>query len=276
MLLVLLHQTGGEAALPQVREAGLSRDGEAGRDGQPHAGHLREVGSFATQEVLHLPVALGEVVNVLRRVAAGHEPPSVTPVWRAKVYPPGAGARLRRERAHWLPRMAIMSELPPQLQSLRESIPMLESSVYLASCSQGPLSTRVEGAVRSFLDTWNTAGLGWEQWGRQVESARAGFAAMINAQPEDVAVGTSMSQLVSSVVSAYVRERRAPRRRIVSSLGEFPGVAHAWLLDPLRQTLEVLSLESGRWAQLDAHEGRVSVRAAPFDAIELELDALWI
>ena len=54
------------------------------------------------------------------------------------------------------------------------------------------------------------------------------------------------------------------------------GVAHAWLLDPLRQTLEVLSLESGRWAQLDAHEGRVSVRAAPFDAIELELGALWI
>jgi selenocysteine lyase/cysteine desulfurase len=125
--------------------------------------------------------------------------------------------------------MAVVSALPPELQQLRGSIPLLESTVYLASCSQGPLSTRVEGAVRAFMDTWNTAGLAWEEWGRQVESARAGFAAMINAGPEDVAVGTSMSQLVSSVVSAYVRERRAPRRRIVSSLGEFPGVAHAWL-----------------------------------------------
>jgi selenocysteine lyase/cysteine desulfurase len=120
-------------------------------------------------------------------------------------------------------------ELAPQLQSLRESIPMLESTVYLASCSQGPLSTRISDAVSSFMDTWNRQGLGWEEWGEQVESARAGFAALINARPEDVAVGTSMSQLVSSVVSAYVRERRAPRRRIVSSLGEFPGVAHAWL-----------------------------------------------
>ena len=54
------------------------------------------------------------------------------------------------------------------------------------------------------------------------------------------------------------------------------GVAHAWLLDPLRQTFEVLSLESGRYTLLAAHEGSAAVRAAPFDAIELELGALWI
>jgi selenocysteine lyase/cysteine desulfurase len=125
--------------------------------------------------------------------------------------------------------MATVPELTPQLQSLRDSIPMLRSTVYLASCSQGPLSTQVQDAVTTFMGTWDRQGLGWEEWGRQVEAARAGFAALINARPEDVAVGTSMSQLVSSVVSAYVRERRAPRRRIVSSLGEFPGVAHAWL-----------------------------------------------
>jgi Uma2 family endonuclease len=53
------------------------------------------------------------------------------------------------------------------------------------------------------------------------------------------------------------------------------GVAHAWLVDPLSQTLEVLSLESGRWVLLDTHEGSISVRAAPFAAIELELGSLW-
>ena len=53
-------------------------------------------------------------------------------------------------------------------------------------------------------------------------------------------------------------------------------VSHAWLVDPLRQALEVLSLESGRWTLLDRHVGQVNVRAAPFDAIELELGALWI
>jgi Uma2 family endonuclease len=54
------------------------------------------------------------------------------------------------------------------------------------------------------------------------------------------------------------------------------GVAHAWLLDPLRQTLEVLSLESGKWTELDTHEGTMIVRVPPSDAIELELGALWI
>jgi Uma2 family endonuclease len=54
------------------------------------------------------------------------------------------------------------------------------------------------------------------------------------------------------------------------------GVGHAWLVDPLAHTLEVLSLESGRWAQLGKHEREASVRAAPFGSIELELRALWI
>jgi hypothetical protein len=44
----------------------------------------------------------------------------------------------------------------------------------------------------------------------------------------------------------------------------------------LRQTLEVLSLESGTWERLALHEGHAKVRVPPFDAIELELGALWI
>jgi Uma2 family endonuclease len=54
------------------------------------------------------------------------------------------------------------------------------------------------------------------------------------------------------------------------------GVGHAWLLDPLAHTLEVMSLESGAWKQLGKYDGEARVRAAPFDAIELELAALWI
>ena len=46
--------------------------------------------------------------------------------------------------------------------------------------------------------------------------------------------------------------------------------------DPLRERLEVLTLESGAWPVLAVHEGGGGVRAAPFEAIELELGALWI
>jgi Uma2 family endonuclease len=53
------------------------------------------------------------------------------------------------------------------------------------------------------------------------------------------------------------------------------GVRHAWLVDPLRQTLEVLALEAGSLEQTQEYRGESSVRALPFDAIELDLRALW-
>ena len=54
------------------------------------------------------------------------------------------------------------------------------------------------------------------------------------------------------------------------------GVAHAWIIDPILGTLEVLRLESGRWTILATHYGNVVVRAEPFADIDLELSALWV
>ena len=48
------------------------------------------------------------------------------------------------------------------------------------------------------------------------------------------------------------------------------------LVDPLAHTLEVMSLDAGRWTQLGRYEGETKMRAEPFDAIDLELGALWI
>ena len=53
------------------------------------------------------------------------------------------------------------------------------------------------------------------------------------------------------------------------------GVGHAWLLSPLRTTLEVLRREGRRWSVVATHEGDERVRAEPFEAIDLELKAVW-
>jgi Uma2 family endonuclease len=54
------------------------------------------------------------------------------------------------------------------------------------------------------------------------------------------------------------------------------GVGHVWLVDPVAQTLEVHVLgEGGRWREVRTYRGDERVRAAPFEAIELELSALW-
>jgi Uma2 family endonuclease len=52
-------------------------------------------------------------------------------------------------------------------------------------------------------------------------------------------------------------------------------VAHAWLVNPLAPTLEVLRLEGGRWVLLATHGGQETVRAEPFEAVTIELPAVW-
>jgi len=53
------------------------------------------------------------------------------------------------------------------------------------------------------------------------------------------------------------------------------GVSHVWLVDPALQTLEALRLESGGYRLLGTWHGSAKVRVEPFDAIDLELAALW-
>ena len=53
------------------------------------------------------------------------------------------------------------------------------------------------------------------------------------------------------------------------------GVRHVWLVDPIEKILEVLRLDGGFWMLVTAASGERGVRAEPFDAIELELGALW-
>jgi Uma2 family endonuclease len=56
------------------------------------------------------------------------------------------------------------------------------------------------------------------------------------------------------------------------------GVAHAWLVNPLQRTLEVLHLSAERpreWTTLGVFRDDARVRARPFEAFELDLSILW-
>jgi Uma2 family endonuclease len=52
-------------------------------------------------------------------------------------------------------------------------------------------------------------------------------------------------------------------------------VGHAWLVDPLARTLEILRLEGDKWLVLGVHKDDARVRGEPFEAFELELGVLW-
>ena len=54
------------------------------------------------------------------------------------------------------------------------------------------------------------------------------------------------------------------------------GVGHAWLVDPLARTLEVLELRGGTWAIVGTFAEDAIVEAPPFAAVPLELGLLWV
>jgi Uma2 family endonuclease len=53
------------------------------------------------------------------------------------------------------------------------------------------------------------------------------------------------------------------------------GVAHAWLVDPLERTVEVLRLHAGQWEAVRTYRDAEGSRAEPFTAVEIDLLALW-
>ena len=107
----------------------------------------------------------------------------------------------------------------------RHRFPIFERLVYVNSCSQGALSDAVRAAYLDYLDGWDDRGAPWDYWVERSEAARGSFARLVNAQPDDVAVTTSVSAGVSALASAIDFEARP---RVVISDFEFPTIGQIW------------------------------------------------
>jgi selenocysteine lyase/cysteine desulfurase len=114
---------------------------------------------------------------------------------------------------------SMSSALP---HSIRDRFPLLEHAVYLNSCSQGALSAEVRDAYQQYLTDWDEKGAPWQLWVQLNETARARFARLINASTDEIAVTTSVSAGVSSLISGL--HHPEGRNKIVISDFEFPTI----------------------------------------------------
>jgi hypothetical protein len=76
---------------------------------------------------------------------------------------------------------------------------------------------------------------------------------------------------VCEIVSSGSAALRARKMYVYAAAN----VSHAWLIDPVARSLEVRSVEDGRWVVRAIHSGSTVVRAEPFEAMELPLAQLW-
>jgi selenocysteine lyase/cysteine desulfurase len=114
---------------------------------------------------------------------------------------------------------------------VRSRFPIFESKTYVNSCSQGALSDAVRAAYEDYLDGWDERGAPWDYWVERTEAARGAFARLVNAEPDDVAVTTSLSAGVSALASAIDFSQRP---KVVITDYEFPTIGQIWHAQQLR------------------------------------------
>jgi len=114
-----------------------------------------------------------------------------------------------------------------EVDKWREEFPILKDVVHVANCSQSAQAKRVRGAINKYLDNWLTVGMDWDSWVQEVYEAKVEFAKLINADPGEIAISTSVSEAVSSIASAL--DYTGKRKKVVVTDAEFPTVDHIWL-----------------------------------------------
>ena len=80
--------------------------------------------------------------------------------------------------------------------------------MYCNTASYGLPPKPAWDALQSALADWHSGRTSWEQWGQSTEGARAVFARLVGVGAERVAVGSTVSELIGSVVTALPQGAR--------------------------------------------------------------------
>lgn len=150
--------------------------------------------------------------------------PSLTPPGRNDAT--GGGHFLPEFASRRNPVSPTIQKPPYDIEAWRRKFPILKNTIHVANCSQSPQSDATREAAMSYLDNWNGMGMDWERWMEEIALAKAEFARLINADPSEIAIGTSVSELTSTVASSLPLD--AGRMKVLTTEAEFPTVGNIW------------------------------------------------
>ena len=140
--------------------------------------------------------------------------------------------------------------------------------VYCNTASYGLPPRPAWDALQSALSDWHGGRTSWEHWGESTENARAAFARLVGSDVGRVAGGSTVSELVGSVVTAL-----APGARVVVPDIEFTSTLFPLLV---QERLDVRTVRPSELAEAIAD----GVDAVAFSAVQMstgevaDLDAI--
>lgn len=111
-------------------------------------------------------------------------------------------------------------------KALRQRFPVLERKTYLNSGSYCALADSVRDAINTYMDDRLQVGANWDVWVTKNEAVRRAMAAVLRADPDEIAVTASASAGLNALASAL--DFSSPRNKVVVSDFEFPTNAQIW------------------------------------------------
>jgi selenocysteine lyase/cysteine desulfurase len=109
---------------------------------------------------------------------------------------------------------------------LRKRFPALAHKHYLNSGSYGLLSVDVKRAFEEYLACRDERGSDWGEWAMRDDAVRTRVAQLLNASADEIAITTSASAGINSLVTAL--DFSGPRNKVVVSDFEFPTSGQIW------------------------------------------------
>ncbi len=160
------------------------------------------------------------------------------------------------------PMPTAVSPTPTLADRYRAEFPIFRESVYLNSCSLGPLSVRSRARVNEYLDQWERRGApAWyDVWWDALAELRAGYGRMVGAAAGSIALFPNISSALTSVAESLDYRRRP--KVLVTSL-DFPTIAYQWLAKvPAGVEVEVLQSPDQVRVPLEMWERAIDDRTA--------------
>ena len=141
---------------------------------------------------------------------------------------------------------------------IRRKFPIFKKKTFINSCSKGALSVEVRDAYNQYLTDWQEEGSPWELWVNKLEAVRSAFAQLVNANPNEIGVTTSVSASVNALAGAL--DFSGERNRVVVDDFAFPTTAQIWHAQAPRGAKVVHVPQAGNTIPLSYYENAIDDR----------------